>query len=118
MASLASQFDLSRRRDKLTWCHHAAVASLEPAEQDHWFDRVTALRLSVADLRIELRSARRTPKPLADSDDDSACDPAVVDGIVCPNCGNMVPFPTGPEAVTVPETLESLTERPQLSAVA
>jgi hypothetical protein len=96
MASLASQFDSSRRRDKLTWSHHAAVASLDPDEQDHWLDRAAALRLSVADLRIELRAARRGCKQPSDSENDLSCDPIELDRIVCPNCGHTVPLSTHP----------------------
>jgi hypothetical protein len=59
-ASVAGEFDLSRRRDKLTWSHHAAVAGLEPSQQERWLDRAESLRLSVADLRLEIRSLRRT----------------------------------------------------------
>jgi hypothetical protein len=111
MASLASQFDLSRRRDNLTWCHHAAVAGLEPDKQDYWLDRAIALGFSVADLRIELRSARRGPKQVADSDDDPPCDSTELDGVVCPKCGTTVPLPTQSEVVTLSQTPE---ERPQL----
>lgn len=103
MASLALEFDLSRRRDNLTWCHHAAVASLEPDEQDHWLDRATALRLSVSDLRIELRSARRCRTQVVDSQDDRPSDPAEGGAIVCPNCGHSVPLTTGSEAYDTPE---------------
>jgi hypothetical protein len=35
---IASQFELSRRRDKLMFSHHEEVASLAPAEQDSWLD--------------------------------------------------------------------------------
>jgi hypothetical protein len=59
MASIAASFDVSRRRENLTWSHHAAVAGLPHEEQDRWLDRASAERLSVADLRIELRSAER-----------------------------------------------------------
>src|ERR1039458_6361417 len=97
MASLASQFDLSRRRDNLTWCHHAAVASLELDDQDHWLDRATALRLSVSDLRIELRSARRGCMQVPNSDDDPPAGLTEVSEIVCPNCGHSVPLTTSPE---------------------
>jgi len=36
---LSKCFDLSRRRDKLSWSHHREVASFEPDEQDEWLDR-------------------------------------------------------------------------------
>jgi hypothetical protein len=95
MASLAAQFDLSRRRDKLTWCHHAAVAGLERDEQEHWLDRAVALTLSVADVRVELRALRRRRERILDSTGDPPPDPVDVDCVVCPNCGHTVPLPTG-----------------------
>jgi hypothetical protein len=92
MASLASQFDPSRRRDDLTWCHHAAVASLDCGEQDHWLERASALRLSVADLRIELRAARREHTVLADSDTELPAASAERAPVICPNCGYALAF--------------------------
>jgi len=56
MAWVASCFKPSRRRDGLTWSHHATLAKLAPNEQDLWLDRAIAERLSVADLRVELRT--------------------------------------------------------------
>jgi hypothetical protein len=85
---VASRFDVSRRRDKLTWSHHAEVAAISPAEQDYWLSRAADDRLSVADLRLELRTAARG----AQSQDCSA--PPVStdrDGIVCPQCGHRLP---------------------------
>jgi len=35
---IAREFQTSRRREKLTWSHHAAVAGLEPEEQDRLLD--------------------------------------------------------------------------------
>lgn len=66
MASIATAFDVSRRRENLTWSHHAVVVALDPEEQDRWLDRASAERLSVADLRIELRSAERHSAKAAD----------------------------------------------------
>jgi site-specific DNA-methyltransferase (adenine-specific) len=37
--SIANSIELSRRRDNLSFSHHAEVAALEPDEQDHWLDR-------------------------------------------------------------------------------
>ncbi len=42
MASVAQKFDLSRRRDKLSWSHHQAVAALPAPEQDTWLKRAEA----------------------------------------------------------------------------
>jgi hypothetical protein len=91
MASLASQFGPSRRRDKLTWCHHAAVASLDRDEQDYWLERSTALRLSVADLRLELRTARGARARPADGEREPSST-SVREELLCPNCGYPMSF--------------------------
>jgi hypothetical protein len=59
IAYVASCFVPSRRRDNLSWSHHAEVASLSDQEQDNWLDLSTGQRLSVSDLRFELRTMRR-----------------------------------------------------------
>jgi len=63
MRYVASRFHLSLRRDNLTFSHHALVAGLEPDQQRRWLDRATRDRMSVDDLRIELRMARRQAEP-------------------------------------------------------
>jgi hypothetical protein len=122
MASLATQFSLSRRRDNLTWCHHAAVASLEASEQDYWLDRAIALKLSVADLRVELRTARRLRERTVERDNGlpqgaagiaadtvttTVVNAAVAPGhtsvegeLVCPNCGHRVPLSARTEVLS------------------
>ncbi len=112
LAWVASQFDLSRRRDKLTWTHHQEIAPLEPAEQDQWLDRAIALKLSSSDLRIELRTLRRAREQVAAAADDVGVSLSGVqrpmansrtreessgaehcDNIVCPNCGQKLLLP-------------------------
>src|SRR6059058_5382190 len=39
MVYVASRFEPSRRRDNLSWSHHAELAALEPEKQDHWLER-------------------------------------------------------------------------------
>ena len=56
MAWVAAQFDLSLRSDKLSWSHHVLLAPLELEDQRHWIERAEGERLSVADLRLELRA--------------------------------------------------------------
>lgn len=97
MSYLATEFDLSRRRDKLTWSHHAAVAGLAPAEQERWLDRAELVNLSVADLRLELRAPHRS-RTLSGDDEPSSDKPAIgsndrgVDEVICPVCGNVLPL--------------------------
>lgn len=80
MASVAHAFPASRRRDNLTWSHHAAVVALRADEQDRWLDRAILERLSVADLRIELRGQKRLNKSTQSQSDT----PALL--VVCPQC--------------------------------
>jgi hypothetical protein len=91
MAWVASRFDLSLRNDKLTWSHHVLLAPLEASEQRQWLRRASEERLSVADLRLELRALR-------DGDDRSSRDAtaATRDGgeaAVCPHCGHSLRSP-------------------------
>lgn len=88
MAWVASRFDLSLRNDKLSWSHHVLLAPLEPEEQRKWLLRASEERLSVADLRLELRAVRQS-----ESEAPSQAAPAVGgesgdEVAVCPHCGH------------------------------
>lgn len=91
MAWVAAQFDLSLRSDKLTWSHHVLLAPLEEDEQRHWIGRAIEARLSVADLRLELRArghgARRGKGAESDQSEGRGAD-------VCPHCGHKLSGPT------------------------
>jgi hypothetical protein len=80
IAYVAEQVDVSRRRDNLTWSHHAELSALEPQEQDRWLDLAASQRMSVADLRIELRNARRG------EDGPAARAKADAELVTCPEC--------------------------------
>lgn len=54
-AWVARRFPLSRRRDTLSFGHHAEVASLESAEQDFWLRKAEELGWSTSRLRREVR---------------------------------------------------------------
>lgn len=62
---VANQFPLERRNHRLTFQHHAEVASLQPDEQDALLDRAERLRWTTKQLRAEVKNARadgdRTP---------------------------------------------------------
>ena len=96
MASVAACFDLSLRSDKLTWSHHVLLAPLERDEQIYWINRAIEERFSVADLRVELRSALRgttVASASIDTDDRSPPDdqtPSQTTPIVCPSCGHTI----------------------------
>jgi hypothetical protein len=91
MRYVASRFHLSLRRDNLTWSHHALLASLDADTQTFWLDLASKDRLSVEDLRLELRAARAcgcpNTKALA-----SPKGPEDARVIVCPNCGDRFPI--------------------------
>ncbi len=60
MSYVASCFNPSRRREQLSWSHHAELAALEPDQQDRWLDFAQTQRLSVHSLRLEVRAWRRS----------------------------------------------------------
>jgi hypothetical protein len=59
MAYVAGRFEPSRRRDGLSFSHHAELAGLPADEQDLWLDRAELAGLSVRSLRAELRRTRQ-----------------------------------------------------------
>ena len=63
MVYVATRFEVSRRREKLSWSHHAEVAALDRDGQERWLDRAAAARLTVRGLRRELWSARQHVAP-------------------------------------------------------
>ena len=56
MVYVARRFKISRRREVLSWSHHEAVAGLSVEEQEAWLDHASIERLSVRDLRHEIKS--------------------------------------------------------------
>lgn len=88
MRYVASRFDLSLRRDALSWSHHALLVALDVGEQSSWLDRAVADKLSVDDLRIELRAARRGGYSASKAEADSQQTSGDVSAVVCPECGH------------------------------
>jgi hypothetical protein len=56
-AWVAKRFSLSRRRDALSFGHHAEVAALPEPEQDFWLRKAEELGWSVKRLRYEVRTS-------------------------------------------------------------
>lgn len=83
MAWVASRFEVSLRNDKLTWSHHVLLAPLEEEERRRWIARAVEQKLSVADLRVELRTRDGEEKALSPAEDVRE-----VADVVCPNCGH------------------------------
>lgn len=93
MAWVAAQFSPSLRSDKLTWSHHVLLAPLDGEQQVYWLDRASGERLSVADLRVELRAVRKSAeKPEVGSGSDAK---SVAHASVCPHCGHELAKPAG-----------------------
>jgi len=91
MASIASQFDLSLRSDKLSYSHHVLIAPLEDGDKSGWIERAIKDRLSVADLRLELKASRpKGSRPHA-REDESASGSVGKRTMVCPHCGGAIP---------------------------
>jgi hypothetical protein len=59
-AMVARRFELSRRRDTLSFHHHAEVCALTSDQQDRWLDRAEAEGWSRNELRRRLRVDRET----------------------------------------------------------
>jgi hypothetical protein len=56
-AWVARKFPMSRRRDKLSFAHHAEVTALSEAEQDFWLRKAEELAWAVKRLRVEVRTS-------------------------------------------------------------
>ncbi len=59
-AWVARKFDISRRRDKLSFQHHAEVASMSFEDQDQWLDLAETNRWSRNELRRRIRGGSVT----------------------------------------------------------
>ncbi|WP_432136379.1 MULTISPECIES: LmbU family transcriptional regulator [unclassified Streptomyces] len=57
-AWVARRFEHHRRRDSLSFAHHAEVAGLPPAEQDHWLGEADRLKWSRNELRRAVRAGQ------------------------------------------------------------
>jgi hypothetical protein len=57
-AVVARRFPVSRRRDTLSFSHHAELSSLDDVEQERWLDLALKHQWSKAELRHHIRAAR------------------------------------------------------------
>ena len=96
-AYVAGRFEMSRRRDNLSWSHHAELAALEPDDQDYWLERAVERHLSVRRLRAALRAAQLLTGDLeAGPTVESSAVERGDEELVCPHCGHMVRVPAPP----------------------
>lgn len=87
---VASRFEISRRRENLSWSHHDQLAALPQDQQEYWLDRAIAESLTRADLRLELRSRKRVQDVSSDTPSEAEKHEEVAT-IACPNCGHQIP---------------------------
>ncbi len=98
MAWVASRFDLSLRSDKLTWSHHVLLAPFDTEVQREWLRRASEERLSVADLRLELRALREAAPKQSSEKVPAVRGPA--GAVTCPHCGHTLDALDGARAAT------------------
>jgi hypothetical protein len=102
MVYVASRIEASRRREKLSWSHHAEIAAVAAQEQDRWLDRAEQSRLSVRDLRQLVGQSRKRDRdpaaapPARHTDAANAAAAAAEDATVCPECGHTFQTPSDP----------------------
>ena len=88
MTYVATSIDPSRRRENLSWSHHAEVAALPVDEQEAWLSRAEEKHFSVHDLRLEVRQKRNreSGQALTDPSEEGRSDIQRV--TTCPQCGH------------------------------
>jgi len=62
-AVVARAFEWSRRRNELSFQHHAEVCALAPDDQDMWLDLAVRNRWSKSELRRQVRARTRGDTP-------------------------------------------------------
>ena len=95
MVYVASRFDISLRRENLSWSHHFLVAALDREQQVYWLDLASEQNLSVSDLRLELRAAQRGLPATTPDADPGLSDVVEVAPAICPRCGFELAADTG-----------------------
>jgi hypothetical protein len=59
-ASVAKKVEFSRRRENVPFFIYQEVAPLEPEEQEKWIEIAVAEKLTCAELRTQMRLAKRS----------------------------------------------------------
>jgi hypothetical protein len=60
-AVVARRYSMSRRRDKLSFAHHAELCALDDSDQDRWLDFAEEHGWSKNELRRQLRATSTPP---------------------------------------------------------
>jgi len=91
LAYVAGRFEISRRRETVSWSHHAELAKLDVPDQELWLSRVASGDLSVRKLRAELRCAQRAAgSPQTANPHEQEVYTLTLEpdrSVVCPHCG-------------------------------
>ncbi|MGH3846716.1 MAG: LmbU family transcriptional regulator [Pseudonocardiaceae bacterium] len=67
-AWVAKKFPMSRRRDNVSFAHHAEVAALPEDQQDMWLERAEGSKLSVSQLRQRVHAEQLGNRRASDGD--------------------------------------------------
>lgn len=123
LASVCRAFTTSRRREHLSFSHHAEVAALSPTKADSLLERAEREGWSVRDLRAEAIMARESTarwfdaRPPTRYDRDEAkeaifkrLDQAAASGEICPTADELQEV-SGVESVSTTVALMHLLER-------
>jgi hypothetical protein len=97
MVYVSSRFEISRRRENLSWSHHETVAALPAEEQEHWLDLASTQELSHRDLRGALRTSRADGKAVTEEAPEGVSEDT--QALTCPHCGGLVIVPSNAPAV-------------------
>jgi hypothetical protein len=90
MVYVASRFAPDRRREQLSWSHHAELAAFELGDQERWLELAIRERISVRSLRLEVRTVRRgtddRTDPQGDRERRGGSRRVPESKVFCPNC--------------------------------
>lgn len=87
MVYVASRYGVERRRERLSWSHHAELAALDQEEQDRWLTLAEQERWSLSDLRVACRNSRGKRATQKAESKRSDSDGTAPKGYACPRCG-------------------------------
>lgn len=104
MVYVASAYEVSERREELSWSHHAELASMEPEMRNELLDRAVHSRMSVRCLREEARRERRAREIAAGHESDGSHTEAAArdrdHDLRCPQCGCQIEQAAAASAAT------------------
>ncbi len=93
-AWVATRYDYSRRRENVTWSHHAELARLDGDDQDRLLDEVAKRNLSVRQLRTRVRRQHQVAVAAAVSNLDAGVQEGAelndLELLICPHCGEAI----------------------------